>query len=151
MRLDRRDAGFHKLGMIDILKRTFSWWHHATWGTSFTLWRRGAVKVGEDAQGNEYYEEGKEGTGPFGRKRRWVLYHGVAEGSRVPPDWRGWLYHSWDEPPTSEPLPVKRFERQYLPNMSGTPLAYRPKGSIRRVDEGTKVDQDYEAWSPEDA
>ena len=73
----------------------------------------------------------------------------------MPPDWHGWLHHIWDEPPTLAPLPIKKFEKQHLPNMSGTPLAYAPKGSLRRiedaVDEQPKVDQDYEAWSPDNA
>ena len=142
--------------MIDLLKRIFSWWHSATLGTSFTLWRRKARLVGEDEQGNRYYEEGGEGSFADGRRRRWVIYHGVAEGSRVPPDWHGWLHHIWDEPPTVAPLPRRKFEKQHLPNMSGTPLAYAPKGSLRRiepdaVDGQPKVDQDYEAWSPDNA
>ena len=39
-----------------------------------------------------------------GRRRRWVVYHGVAEGSRVTPDWHGWLHHTFDEPPTTQPF-----------------------------------------------
>lgn len=137
--------------MIGLLKRIFSWWHAATIGTSLTLWKRGAKLMGEDQQGNRYYEEGKDGSFPDGRKRRWVVYHGFAEASRVPPDWHGWLHHQWDEPPTVAPLPIKKFERQHLPNMTGTPLAYRPTGSLTRVDADTKALQDYEAWTPEEA
>ena len=137
--------------MSNIFARTFSWWSSATWGLSFSMWKAKARFVGEDQQGNKYYEEGGEGSFSGGGKRRWVVYHGVAEGSRVPPDWHGWLHHMWDEPPTVAPLPLKKFERQHLPNMSGTPLAYRPKGSLARVDGAREVDQDYEAWSPEDA
>ena len=157
--------------MIDFLKRVFSWWHSATLGTSFTLWRRKARLIGMDEQGNRYFEEGGAPSFSDGRRRRWVIYHGVAEASRVPPDWHGWLHHVWDEPPTVAPLPMKKFEKQHLPNMSGTPLAYAPVGSLRRaggvpedarafgaqaldapaVDGRPKVDQDYEAWSPDDA
>ena len=137
--------------MIGFLKRVFTWWHGATLGTSLTLWMRGARFVGEDEQGNRYFEEGKSPSFADGRRRRWVVYHGFAEASRVPPDWHGWLHHIWDEPPTLAPLPMQKFEKLHLPNMSGTPLAYRPRGSIARLDEAEKVDQDYEAWSPENA
>jgi NADH:ubiquinone oxidoreductase subunit len=137
--------------MIGVLKRIFSWWHAATIGTSFTLWKRKARLVGEDQQGNRYFEEGRAPSHPEGYKRRWVIYHGFAEGSRVPPDWHGWLHHQWDEPPTVAPLPIKKFERQHLPNMTGTPLAYRPSGSLARVDAASEPLQDYEAWTPEEA
>ena len=33
----------------------------------------------------------------------------------------------------------------------GTPLAYRPKGSLARAADGVNVDDTYEAWSPENA
>jgi NADH:ubiquinone oxidoreductase subunit len=137
--------------MFEFIKRIFVWWHDATLGTSFTLWRRGAKFVGYDEQGNKYYEEGGKPSFADGRRRRWVIYHGVAEASRVPPDWHGWLHHIWDEPPTVAPLPAKKFEKPYLPNMTGTPLAYRPKGSLARTGEQAKVDEGYEAWSPENA
>lgn len=137
--------------MIGLLKRIFTWWHQSTIGTGLTLWKGQAQLVGEDDQGNRYYEEGRgKGSFPEGGRRRWVVYHGVAEGSRIPPEWHGWLHHTWDEPPTKAALTVQKFEKQHLPNMTGTALAYRPKGSISVAgtpgDESTK---DYEAWSPD--
>lgn len=133
-----------------MLNRIFAWWNDATFGTSFTLWRRGARQVGEDEQGNRYFEEarpslpGSDNTRP----RRWVVYHGVAEPSRVPPDWHGWLHHTFEEPPTVAPLKRQGWEKAHLPNMTGTPLAYHPKGSLALPDGPGKVDSDYEAWTP---
>ncbi|MEM6650736.1 MAG: NADH:ubiquinone oxidoreductase subunit NDUFA12, partial [Pseudomonadota bacterium] len=114
--------------MFEFIKRIFVWWHDATLGTSFTMWKAKAKLVGKDEQGNEYYEEGGKPSFPDGRRRRWVVYHGVAEASRVTPDWNGWLHHTFDEPPTEVPFAVKKFEKAYLPNMTGTPMAYHPKG-----------------------
>ncbi|MEM9495529.1 MAG: NADH:ubiquinone oxidoreductase subunit NDUFA12 [Pseudomonadota bacterium] len=131
-----------------MLDRLFIWWNSATFGTSFTLWRRGARKVGEDEQGNRYFEEAKA-SGSDGQKRRWVVYHGVAEASRVPPDWHGWLHHTFEEPPTVAPLPRRDFEKDHLPNMTGTPLAYHPKGSLSHADGPGRVEKDYDAWSPD--
>jgi NADH:ubiquinone oxidoreductase subunit len=28
-----------------------------------------------------------------GSERRWVIYNGYADASKVPPGWRGWLCH----------------------------------------------------------
>ena len=135
--------------MIGFLKRTFSWWHKATWGTSLTLRRAKAKRVGEDGQGNVYYEEGGEPSFPGGGRRRWVIYHGVAEASRVPPDWHGWLHHTYDEPPTERPLKRQPWEKGHLPNRTGTPEAYRPPGSVLTPEERPRAAGDYEAWTPE--
>ena len=133
-----------------MLTQLLAWWDTTTYSTSFTLWRRKARLVGRDEQGNRYYEE-RSPSGPDGaRRRRWVIYHGVAEASRVPPDWHGWMHHTFEDPPTVAPLKRRAFERDHLPNMTGTPLAYRPPGSLARG--GDRADhRDYEPWSPEGA
>jgi len=67
---------------MDFLKRIVTWWNGQTLGTQ--LWTaRNGVKVGEDDQGNTYYET-RDG------KRRWVIYNGEAEASRVAAEWHGW-------------------------------------------------------------
>lgn len=132
-----------------MLAQLFTWWNSTTFGTSFTLWRRGARLVGRDEQGNRYFEESAPSM-PGGGKRRWVVYHGVAEASRVPPDWHGWLHHTFDEPPTVAPLLRRKWEKDHVPNMTGTPLAYHPPGSLV-TGAAAPVAKDYEAWSPEKA
>ncbi len=132
-----------------MLKQLFTWWNGTTLGTSFTLWRRKARLVGEDEQGNRYYEEAAPSASD-GRSRRWVIYHGVAEASRVPADWHGWLHHTFDAPPTEAPLRRREWEKDHLPNMTGTPLAYHPKGSLAQADAGASVGEIYEAWSPDE-
>ena len=129
--------------------KLFTWWNGSTFGTQFTLWRRGARHVGADEQGNRYFEE-KAPSAADGRHRRWVVYHGVAEASRVPPDWHGWLHHTFEAPPTDDPLPRQAWEKDHLPNMTGTPLAYHPPGSLV-TGAAKSVSADYESWSPEGA
>ena len=130
-----------------MIKKLFAWWDGATFGTLFDIAKGGSL-VGTDEQGNKYYEErvAKSGSAD-GVKRRWVVYHGVAEASRVPSDWHGWLHHTFDEPPTTAPLKRQAFEQDHLPNMTGTPLAYHPKGSLARGGETPK--KVYDAWSPD--
>ncbi|MEL7030396.1 MAG: NADH-ubiquinone oxidoreductase subunit NDUFA12 family protein, partial [Pseudomonadota bacterium] len=71
-----------------MLKKIFTWWNGATMGALFTIWKRGD-KVGEDEYGNQFFEE-RSASASDGRKRRWVVYKGFAEPSRVTPDWHGW-------------------------------------------------------------
>jgi NADH:ubiquinone oxidoreductase subunit len=122
-----------------FLKRLLTWWNSQTISTQIFTARRG-VKVGEDDQGNLYYRT-RDG------KRRWVIFNGEMEASRVPPDWHGWLHHTFDETPTDAPLAHKPWEKPHLENLSGTDLAYAPPGSIRRADPAPR--RDYEAWQPE--
>jgi NADH:ubiquinone oxidoreductase subunit len=124
---------------MKILLRLLTWWNSQTLGTQIWTARKG-VKVGEDDQGNVYYQT-RDG------KRRWVIYNGEAEASRVGPDWHGWLHYTWDEPPTKAPLKHKPWEKPHEENLTGTPLAYAPPGSIRRPAPVERTD--YEAWSPE--
>lgn len=124
---------------MNFLLRLLTWWNGQTLGTQLFTLRRGQ-KVGEDAQGNRYYQT-RDG------KRRWVIYNGESEASRVAPDWHGWLHFTWNEPPTQAPLKHKPWELPHQENLTGTPLAYAPPGSIRRAAPAERAD--YEAWSPE--
>ncbi|HEU0223041.1 MAG TPA: NADH:ubiquinone oxidoreductase subunit NDUFA12 [Paracoccaceae bacterium] len=124
---------------MSLLKRIFTWWNGETFGTWLFTRRRGQP-VGEDTEGNRFYQT------PDGR-RRWVVYNGVAEASRVSPDWHGWLHHTYDKPPTEAPLHRKSWEKPHLPNLTGTEEAYHPPGSILVEKPARRAD--YEAWVPE--
>ena len=129
-----------------MLKSIFTWWNGATLGARMDIGRRGAL-VGEDEQGNRYFEERKASL--EGRKRRYVVYNGLAEASRVPPDWHAWMHHTIDAPPTVTPLKRQSWEKAHQPNMTGTVKANRPKGSLARGGVRQKSTSDYEAWTPE--
>lgn len=117
-----------------------------TVGTRLFTWLRGEL-VGEDAQGNRYYRERKSVAGR--RQKRWVMYRGEAEASRVPPDWHGWLHHTAAEPPPPGGLPHKPWEQEHRRNLSGTALAYHPSGSVAGAGKRAKATGDYEAWKPD--
>ena len=127
------------MGILNTLLRAVTWWNGQTLNTQLYTWRRG-VKVGEDAQGNAFYTT-KDG------KRRWVIFNGEVEASRISPDWHGWLHHTFKDTPTDKPMVHKAWEKPHQENLTGTPLAYAPAGSIRRAEPAAR--KDYEAWTPE--
>lgn len=132
-----------------VLKAIFTWWNGATLGQRLHIGRRGRL-VGQDEMGNKYYEaRDDKDSYDKGRKRRWVIYNGYAEASKVPPDWHGWLRYTFDEPPTVAPLKRREWEKDHLPNLTGTIHAWRPKGSISMGGERDKATGDYQAWLPE--
>ncbi|MFB2531404.1 NADH:ubiquinone oxidoreductase subunit NDUFA12 [Paracoccus sp. p4-l81] len=118
--------------------RLLTWWNTSTLNTAFSTWLRGK-KVGEDALGNVYYQS-KDG-------KRWVIYKGTIEASRISPEWHGWLHYTWDHPPTEVALPRKGWEQPHQENLTGTAGAYLPAGSLRRAEPMPR--RDYEAWQPE--
>lgn len=126
---------------MSFLGNIFIWWKGPSWGTRFTTWKNG-IKVGEDSQGNRYYES-KDGI------RRWVIYNGTNEGSRVPPEWHAWLHKTVKEPPTENPPVSRPWEKEHVPNLSGTAGAYVPPGSLKRGGPRPHATGDYEPWTPE--
>lgn len=127
------------MGLARAFTRLFTWWQGQTYNTQVFTALRG-VRVGEDDQGNVYYRTRDD-------RHRWVIYNGEAEGSRVNPDWHGWLHRTWDEPPTERPLLHQPWQKPHLPNLTGTPEAYAPAGAIVHGQPLRRAD--YEAWSPE--
>lgn len=124
---------------MKFLLRFFTWWNGETFGTQFWTWRKGQ-RVGEDDLGNVFYQT-QDG------KRRWVIYKGEIEASKINPEWHGWLHFTWDEPPTKIALKRKAWEKAHQENLTGTALAYAPAGSLRQPRPADR--RDYEAWSPE--
>jgi NADH:ubiquinone oxidoreductase subunit len=127
--------------LLETLKNVLTWWNGATLITRWDVTRKG-VKVGEDEAGNVFYRS-KVGD------KRWVLYSGVVDASKISPDWHGWLHHTWDEPPSEKPLPRKAWEKDHKPNLTGTDGAYRPPGSVLTPEARPRATGDYEAWQPE--
>lgn len=116
--------------------------------TIFTLFF--GDKVGTDEFGNRYYRskrliDGKN-IGRANTERRWVIYNGMAEPSKIPPYWHGWLHYISDDVPDEEDqqLPY-RWSKAHLPHLTGTKLAYYPQLSSPGVEEA----KPYQAWDPQ--
>ena len=100
--------------------------------------------VGQDSDGNRYYEMKR--ARPGARMRRWVIYQGAPEATKVPPEWHAWLHHTTDAP---IPDSGRRFwQKPHVPNRTGTPEGYRPPGHDYRGGQRDRATGDYEAWTP---
>src|SRR3546814_13609187 len=71
--------------------KIFTWWNGATIGTAWFTRRHGA-RFGTDTLGNVYFRS-KKGD------KRWVIYQGANDASRIPPEWYSWLHHQIDGHP----------------------------------------------------
>ena len=128
--------------------KLFTWWNGQTFGTQLWTWRFGEV-VGQDEQGNTYYRtKGGKIDPTLGFQRRWVIYNGLAEASRIPPEWHGWIHHTVDVAPTEESYTAREWQKPHVPNMTGTPAAYRPSGSTLAAGRRPAATGDYQPWTP---
>lgn len=120
-----------------FILQLLTWWNGQTLGTRLWTLRKG-VKVGSDEFNNSYFET-RDG------KRRWVIFASDSEASRVPPQWHGWLHHSFDNRPGNDPLSSHPWELPHKENMTGSVEAYAPSGSVYSKQ---KAPANYEAWTP---
>lgn len=118
----------------------------ATIGTLIHTWLNGK-RVGVDEFGNRYYEAtGRVKAGE--RRRRWVLYHGRPEASKIPAYWHGWMHYTTDAVPDSATTKRYRWQKPHLPNLTGTKYRYLPKGHLQAQAKRAASAADYQAWTP---
>lgn len=135
---------------MGFFSKLFTWWDGATIGTAVFSALNGE-QVGTDASGNKYFRARKKGTAKDsgGREKRWVIYNGANDASRVPAEWHGWLHGSFDALPESHLPPPRIWETDYTPNPTGTSAAYRPQGALERGGRRARASGDYESWTPD--
>ena len=118
---------------------------------SFGTWlftRLHGELVGTDAFGNRYYRDKTGASRWGGREKRWVLYVGSPEASKVPPEWHAWLHHVTKNPPPPGGTPPRPWQKEYVPNLTGTDQAYLPPGHTLMGGHRARASGDYEPWTP---
>jgi NADH:ubiquinone oxidoreductase subunit len=126
---------------MGFFKNLFTWWEGAGLGTVLAT-KRGFREVGSDVHGNVYHQS-KSGD------RRWVLYNGSNDPSRIPAEWYAWMHHQIEGLPDAALPPPRKFQKPREPNLTGTADAYRPSGALERGGQRAAASGDYEAWTPE--
>ena len=103
--------------------------------------------VGKDSFGNKYYAiPPRKGDK---HERRVVQYAGKPEASDIPPRWHGWMHHQTDViPGQGEESFEQPWQKEHVPNLTGTEHAYRPPGHTTMGGKRDAATGDYEAWSP---
>ncbi len=91
-------------------------------------------KVGEDEFGNAYFQS-KTG-------KRFIVYKGIAEASKIPAEWHGWMHYTTDTMPLNIDTKKHSWQKIHLPNLTGTKNAYSPKNSQ------ASVKKSYHSWQP---
>jgi NADH:ubiquinone oxidoreductase subunit len=131
---------------MSLFSEIFTWWNGATWGTRWFISRKTTL-VGQDEEGNRYYKT-RAIDKALGRERRMVIYKNESEASKIPPGWWGWMHYRTDFSPMDENYEMKEWQKPHVENLTGTPNAYRPEGSLFKSGQRAAVTGDYKAWTP---
>ena len=96
--------------------------------------------IGEDQYGNKYYNQKKT-------DKRFVIFNGKVEASKIPPMWHAWLHKIVSKPPLKRKKNYE-WQKEHLPNLTGTAFAIKPMGSLLEKGSRQKSTADYESWTP---
>jgi NADH:ubiquinone oxidoreductase subunit len=97
-----------------------------------------ANQVGKDQFGNKYFISKRQDY--LGRNKRFVVYKGVEDGSKVPALWHSWLHYLSDQIP--EKILSYGWQREHIPNVTGTKYAHNPREYyLDRL-------KSYKSWNP---
>ena len=120
--------------MIDFFKQLFTWWNRQTLGTFIYTLVRGKY-AGSDDSANKYYFDSKG--------KRWVIYKNQVESTKIPPEWHLWIHYLSKNKP-SESISKFSWQKKHEENLTGTPKAYKPEGSL--FSDSKKNLKKYETW-----
>ena len=127
------------MGIKNLFLETFTWWNNQTLGTKLFTFLRGK-KVGTDNDNNKFYVHKKNS------QKRWIIYNGLMDASRIPAEWHDWIHHRTDEVPNESDKKLNWY-KMHKENSTGTSEAYSPDLSKDKEPEILK--KNYEPWRPE--
>ena len=118
-----------------MIKQIFTWWNSQTLGTFLYTIVFGKL-IGKDEFGNIYYQN-KNG-------KRWVIYNGEINASKITSDWFSWIHHTTNVVPDDNKKKKYAWQKPHKDNKTGTKESYRPN----RIGKNTKDFKKYENWNP---
>ena len=127
------------MGLKSLFLETFTWWNNQTLGTRIYTFLKGK-KVGIDEKGNKFYVHRNN------NKKRWIIYNGLMDGSKVPALLHDWLHYRTDEIPNESDKNLNWY-KMHKENTTGTEEAYSP--DLSKNKEPKILKKNYEPWNPE--
>ena len=121
--------------MLTLIKEIFTWWNQQTLGTRIETLIYGKY-VGKDKNGNKYYQS-KSG-------KRWVIYNGEINASKITSDWFSWIHHITNNLPSDRKQKKYSWQKPHKDNKTGTRESYKPN----TIDKKAKDFKKYETWKP---
>ncbi len=103
--------------------------------------------VGIDDYKNKYYCNSKDFC-KIEATKRWVIFSGVKEATKIPSHWHAWLHKTIDVPPIDYKHKYY-WQKDHEQNMTGTDRAYYPNSHpLSQSYNVEEIKKEYESWSP---
>lgn len=119
------------------------------------LWTKLYIKlrckhVGSDLYGNQYFIEKHFQSKKIAK--RFVVFNGEPEASKVGAGWHAWIHHTTNEIPKTLENGKQKFHHKKLlanhcPNLTGTIFAYNPSLTHNKAAKNNNL-LDYTPWQP---
>ncbi len=87
-----------------------------------------ATKVGEDEYGNEFFE--LKTTDYLGRKKRYCLYRGVVEASKISPEWHPFMHYQIEARDVKSTYKQYKWQKPFVPDTTLSSNKYLPKSHL---------------------
>ena len=114
-------------------------------GTLIYTWLHGSL-VGSDDAFNKYYCNSKNFNDLSAK--RWVIFNGKIEASKIPSHWHAWLHKSIDTPPINYKHKYS-WQKNHQENKTGTDEAYYPDSHpLSKNYNSEAIKSEYESWKP---
>ena len=94
--------------------------------------------VGRDEFGNRYFR-GK-GRKLNGRERRWVIYKGEIDASKISNEWYSWIHFINNRIEKSNNITKYNWQKPHLSNQTGTNKSYHPNKK------NNEISKKYKSW-----
>jgi len=102
--------------------------------------------VGEDDFQNKYYSNSKNFENI--EAKRWVIFKGAKEPTKIPSHWHAWLHKSIDVPPLNYKHKYS-WQKNHEENKTGTDDAYYPDSHpLSKSYNNEAIKKEYESWNP---
>ena len=121
--------------LTNFFKTVFTWWNNQTVGT-FLFTSIYGIKVGNDSFGNCYYKNKND-------SKRWIIYNGEIESSKIPPEWHLWIHRTSEITPENIKFVNYTWIKPHKKNKTGTSESYHPKNS------SIEKKAAYKKWQPD--
>ena len=118
--------------MLTVLKQIFVWWNQQTLGTRIYTFLNGRL-VGKDEFGNKYFENKK-------KNKRWVIYSGEIDASKISNDWYSWIHFTKNKIEFKTNIKKYDWQQPHSENKTGTSKAYHPNKK------NNDVKKKYNSW-----
>ena len=99
--------------------------------------------VGVDKFGNTYYRSSSRNKKA---EKRWVIYNGIVEASKVPAIWHSWLHHVTDTLPNENSNEPFIWQKTHKANFTATDKSYHPLTEKEKY--SSNKTSYYSSWDP---